>query len=750
VAQAGGRGPPNRDTGPTPAEISLTNAFGTSLTNSTTVSSLTNTNSRRFFLSPALLRTNASLTNASDLRYVASGLRSSQVWSNLVPFGIAISSTRGYASAGLSPFALNTSAGGVVSVNSDLAGMTNWMGSNLPSFAGARAGGFTNSAGGGATNPAAYTTDAYLQTLAASIIDYADADSTPTTDGTGISTNRSRPVYRGVDNHPFVNEYVTRFNLFSTNATNIGGVNGQAIIIQTTDYVELWNPCNRTNTGTLSFVAINRQPFTAGFSNLNFTNPTWATNALGAGVSNGISTNLTNVTLSPNQFLVIGFPTITNCFFYPATNLTLPLTLLDEVQSSYRVAWNSVFYDGALGGLRRQNKTLSAINGPKWSGTCPGFVGENLGGTFWNMSGDPRATIYQSPPQSAISYDTRSSFGGRNYRNGLTGFPYGEVKPSLWPDGGQDSPQGNLPPGGVNTPPTAVPTAAYTNCPTTRFSNAGSYSNVCELGNIFDPIQWFDTGGTSTSSGYGSDGGQWANLTATASGNNAYGGGTTLRIGRWEFTRFAFTNFGGSGSIPSPAMGTAASSFLDLFCLSNSTVDNGGKINLNTAPAPVLAALAGGVGLKSDPALAPGGTNYVLPPAMATNAFVRGVQVFRSRYPFYSPSQLAFMSASTNSPADWPAGAIFGNTNGITNTITGVVANNGITAWSDLAAEEWFSKIFGLSSTTSFNFRVYVVAQLLNAQGQPSSSLERRMFQIYCNYNSGGTNSTKQIGEFLY
>lgn len=738
----------NRSTGTNSEEISLTNVFGTSLINPSTVQNLTN--NRRFFLSPGLLRQAAGL-NTNDLRYVASGLRSSLVWSNLVPYGVAISSGSGYPAAGSSRQALNTNSAGAITVFTDVPVLANWIGSNLPAMSTTRAGGFISSAGGGATNPAAYTTNAYLQTLAASIVDYADTDSTPTTDGTAMSTNRTRPTYRGVDSHPFINEYVTRFNLFSTNTTNVGSVNGQAIIIQTTDYVELWNPCNRTNSGLLTFAAINRQPFTAGFSSFNFTNPLWATNAAGGQVAEGVSSNSTNITLQPNEFLVIGFPTVTNFFFYPNTNLTLPLNLSDDINSSYRVAWNSVYYDGALGGLRRQSKTLSAINGPKWSGTCPGFVGENLSSsTFWNMSGDPRASIYQSPPQSAISYDTRSSFGGRNYRNGLTGFPYGEVKPSLWPDGGQDSPPGNLPSGGVNTLPTSVSPATYTNCPPVRISNAGFFSNVCELGNIFDPMQWFDANGKASSSGYGNDGGQWTNLTTTAVASNAYGGGASLRIGRWEYARFAFTNFGGTGSIPSPAMGVANASLLDIFTLSNSPVDNGGKINLNTAPGPVLAALAGGCRLTNDPALLPGGTNFSIPAGMATNAFALGVQRFRARYPFYSPSQLGFISASASSPTDWPQGAVFGNTNSITNSITGIATSMGITAWSDRAAEEWFAKIFGLSSTTSFNFRVYVVAQLLDAKGQPTSSFERRLYHIYCDYNSSGQLSTKQAGEYLY
>ena len=750
-------GSSSRATGTNPNEISLGEIGLTNLT--------TFTNLRPMFLNPGLIesviRTNA-LTNGSvtnPWRYLASGtysLNSRLSTSTTHRQGyLKVPSGLGYSVADTNNNAvstnklnLNTLFNGGVATNTAISQITAAITNNLPNFASSRAGGFTNSAGGGATNTNAYTTDAYLQTLAASIIDYADSDSTPTTDGTGTSTNQDRPTYRGVDNHPFVNEYVTRFNLLSTNAATVGGVNGQAIIIETTDYVELWNLCNRTNnTGTLTFSAINRQPFQAGFSSpFNFNNPLWASNAQGP-VTQGVSSNSTNVTLNPNQFLVIGFPAVTNCFFYPATNLTLPLTLPDDINSSYKVAWNNVYYDGALGGLRRQAKVLSAINSPKWSGTCPSFVGEDLT-TFWNMSGDPRATIYQSKPQSSISYDTRSSFGGRNYRNGLTANPYGEVKPSLWPDGGHDSPQGNLPTGGVNGLPTGTTPATYSNCPTTKISNAGLYSNVCELGNIFDPIQWYDSGGTGATTGYGSDGGQWINLTPTAVASNAYGGGTTLRIGRAELGKFAWTNVSGQ---PQPNMQASAAALLDLFCADANTsaalsgrFDDGDQININTAPPRVLRALAAGIILTNDSAMSPS-NNYSIP-TKAINAFVQGVTNFRAKYPFYSASQLTFIGTNASWPNTntWPKDAVF-----TTNTM-------GITEGNDAAVEEWFSKIYSLSKVQTRNFRIYVQAQLIKTRGTNTNlsnlsfgAVGRRYYDVLNQQNNSAAGTTPSCSVYL-
>jgi len=236
-------------------------------------------------------------------------------------------------------------------------------------------------------------------------------------------------------------------------------------------------------------------------------------------------------------------------------------------------------------------------------------------------------------------------------------------------------------------------------------------TNICELGNIFDPIMW-----TRESQGI---------IGLKDSSNKPsvqHGGGNTLRIGRAEHPRFAWTNL--SSLDPSfPNMQMSAAALLDLFCLSNQ-FNEGGRINLNTAPAPVLRALAGGIYLRSDPNLTTGtvtNANYPIPAEMA-EAFAQGVMRFRAQYPFYSPSQLAFINTSTNWSKDtdgvasiWPSNAVFGNTNAIAlsaapgNGLSSASAN--VSAWNDQAAEEWFAKIFSLSTVYSRNFRVYVIAQ---------------------------------------
>ena len=158
----------------------------------------------------------------------------------------------------------------------------------------------------------------------------------------------------------------------------------------------------------------------------------------------------------------------------------------------------------------------------------------------------------------------------------------------------------------------------------------------------------------------------------------------------------------------------------DLFS-SADQFDESGQINLNTASAPVLRALAGGIYLRSDPKLTGvggSGASFAVPAAM-TEAFAQGVMRFRAQYPFYSPSQLSFIGTDPSWPNtnNWPNNAVFGNTNTIAlapnapgNTF-GSSARINVTAWNDQAAEEWFSNIFKLSTPYSRNFRVYVIAQ---------------------------------------
>jgi hypothetical protein len=141
-------------------------------------------------------------------------------------------------------------------------------------------------------------------------------------------------------------------------------------------------------------------------------------------------------------------------------------------------------------------------------------------------------------------------------------------------------------------------------------------------------------------------------------------------------------------------------------------------------------------------------------------AFAQGVMRFRSKYPFLTPSHLSFIGTDPTWPntSTWPTNSVFGNTNPISLSIvpgnTLSTTSIGINEWNDQAAEEWFSKIYALSSCQSYNFRIYVVAQLVatNSSGQTNAigPLAKKYYQIYArntnnsNMNQNQTNSGNQ------
>jgi hypothetical protein len=368
----------------------------------------------------------------------------------------------------------------------------------------------------------------------------------------------------------------------------------------------------------------------------------------------------------------------------------------------------------------------------KYQTVQPGLIVSASTSTGYRLNtGDPRITYFLRHPTllslCANTDLTNSTFGGPNFFSGSadpsnsfstnSSFlnPSCRLAVSQWPDGGHNPTNYGVNPSGgtdpqiipANEPIQATIVATESN-KAPAFIRNGPMTNIFELGNIYDPILWRRV--------------ENGNITANSDADPRFGGGNTLRIGRPEHPRFAWTNL--SSLDPSfPNMQMSAAALLDLFCLSNQ-FNEGGKINLNTAPAPVLRALAGGIYLRSDPNLIAGtgiNTNYPIPAEMA-EAFAQGVMRFRAQYPFYSPSQLAFINTSTNWSKDtngvasiWPSNAVFGNTNAIAlsaapgNGLSSASAN--VSAWNDQAAEEWFAKIFKLSTVYSRNFRVYVIAQ---------------------------------------
>jgi hypothetical protein len=395
---------------------------------------------------------------------------------------------------------------------------------NLPNFQ-ARKGGFPAS-------------ENYTKTIAASIIDYADADSNATI-GTG---------YRGVDSYPFVNEIFDRYEWIQSNNPN-------QVTIRVTTFIELWNPSNQKLSAFYQLENLNRHKIKIPPS--------------GTFTLNDVKLPLRTITLLPNEFKVIDsgfkdyfFPVV----FQPST-LYFPEKTTD---SSYRLYWNGRVVDWARGGVTREGNPnesqtlLSGSHNRKWKGNASPAHDHSIG-----QHGDPRASYYINAPIFPNNYNENSNWGGRALKPTITNTNYREVKITRWPDRGPESTAGKVPGSDATLPTTLAYPANQPNMAPAFIANR-PLVNLAELGNIFDPAQWsaVETLGTAS---------------------NSSGGGITLAIGRPEYAVF-------------DKEGQRAAQLLDLFTLpQNASITQSSRVNLNTAPREVLRTLLAGQALTNDP-----------------------------------------------------------------------------------------------------------------------------------------------------
>lgn len=373
----------------------------------------------------------------------------------IIPFGFHYAD-EGDPKSDLNALALARDAGGIVSQ----------IRRNLPCFE-KRRGGMESA-------------EAYLGTIAASVIDYADKDGNPTI-WNGC---------RGIDSYPFVNEMFDRYAWVSGS--------GPTIHIEVTTYIELWNPSDKRSTGVMQFLNHNRHAI--------------AINGLQRFTDGGPWT--VAVDLPPNAFKVIAFPKAIYTFD-AGRPIASPLWFAETTDSSYELRWNGSIVDLPRGGLQRTAGTLRAGQANrKWKGhSSPALDYGN--GQF----GDPRASAIITTWIFANDYDQNSSWGGRNVRRGITNPDYAAVDLTRWPDGGHNSAPGTAPGNDAKNPDTLqIPPPEPERAPL-HISNAGHMNQISELGNIFDPAQWVNLGSQ--------------DLPASRAG-----GGFTLRVGRPEFSAF--------------------------------------------------------------------------------------------------------------------------------------------------------------------------------------------------------------------
>jgi hypothetical protein len=600
-----------------------------------------------------VIRTSASLRNwldpiqASQIEPYIIYLPEQSPSPKMIPHGY------GYADAGQPAQDLNAFV-----ASRDVTGLSDHISRNLPEFS-ARRGGFP-------------TSSDYINTLAASMIDYADADCNPT-NGSG---------FRGVDAYPFVNELYDRYEWVSNSD---GKVN-----IKVETFVELWNPNQLPITGEIRFTNMNRHKI----------------NIPPASTQDFISVEFPplNISIPPNGFLVI--PIGEYIYAFPqGAFMPSQLNFIETTGSNYSLKWNNREVDFARGGLQRTSGILRAgASERKWKGNASPAHDTSIG-----QFGDPRASIYIASPVMANSYDVNSNWGGRALKRSIAStkpiLPYAEVRINQWPDSGSSSFPGMRPVGDQRRPDVAAimnsdgtpylngiyPANQPERAPSV-ISNSGRYQSLCELGNIYDPAQWSDVDSRDS----------------TASSSS--GGGFSLAIGRPEFLIF-------------DSEGQRAAQLLDLFSLrseKSETHPYARRININTAPREVLRCLIAGVSLNADPMAPDAKPRYV---ESIGDLFAERVIAHRNQSPLRGYSDLNMLRINplkirdASDPDDSP---FFGNPDFFEQTPK-VIDNDDpgdLVEWDDAGREELMRKVMNLVTFHSKTFRIVVAGEVRSKSGK--------------------------------
>lgn len=577
----------------------------------------------------------------------------------------------------------------------------------------------------------------YVNTIAASLIDYADTDS----DGT-VGAD-----YRGYDSYPLISEIYTTKN-WTKKYQNPAGTGPYYVEVTVDCWVELWNMSNQVTSGTVSLKVTENHPVHVGTT----TPYTFGTapsdlhdNSTVATIYPSGAFPLT-VTMQPNEYKVLNVQTDTfqlNSGVSPPDSFPAPspasqsLQLdLSKTDTRYELTWKSSasagpgeIVDKSNAGIVRVSGALSGPSGGKsnrnWRGSLPGFIGNNPNGTanYYNTTGDPRLAYYWACPQAPNGYADNSSMWSRNTRMGIGAtFPanspnYKEVAITSWPDRGHNSPLITTAPGtATKDPPAASPVLTEPTKAPGTISNSGSYSTTAEMANLYDPAQWNITPDANN---------RWTDIVNGTAADGNYGGGMTLRIGRPEFTQF-------------DQPGVRAWQLLDLFHTGN-RLNTRGLVNVNTASRDVLRALGAGILLNRDVDMSfapnPAPPSGFYPPFASKQADIFADAVIAAR-PFLSASQLSTIKiAGTSTP-------LFGNSSAWTAAPP--------SEWNDSGTEEYFAKILALSTVRSRNFRVFVTGQALDKSGRVLSTVSK-VIQIYLHPTRDGAGKiTAQKAELTY
>ncbi|MEK7951138.1 type IV pilus modification PilV family protein [Luteolibacter soli] len=606
--------------------------------------------------------------------------------------------------------------------------------------------------------------DDYLRTLAANAFDYVDTDNDPS-----IKVGS----YRGLDGYPLVSEFVMSFRW-----ENTARENGRLyLVLEIGTFIELWNMTDQPVSGQ------GQVTFESKFSFATGANPGMELEEV-AGEKDVAQPTLEKkdgylwyppfaVTLLPNEYRV--YPSrvrlkidVGAASGFIASPLDLGATQQDNA-SGYRFRWNNVIVDQSRANTWKQGRNVEFPNGVRQfsRATVPAHshsLGPLNGGPFQNNMGDPRMAMYLSTPQASNAYPGNYSPNRRNIRwtsiyssDTTKRRYYGRVLPAEWPDGGHNSAFGSssfissdeqIKPDDPKFY-TGVPAPRQDQAPM-RLSNKGRFYSATELGRVYDPIMWYpvyaditgkpgtgkrdtDTLNAASTPSLPTERASFPDLAVGSTANPAYGGGNTLRVGRFEHPL-----------LERPGM--HATHLLDIFHAGEATSDSAseregnlitmqGNVNLNTADTDAIRALVAGT-LKQDPALCQvtstshQTTSLMAPPTnplklgspMRTKIADRVAEAIIRKRPFASAADIAYARDNEEKP-------VFGNRE--------VYTQNTRIEWTDSAAEEVFHRLYDASTLRSRNFRVWVIGQAVaplskNSTAEPEVLSEcKKSFTVF-------------------
>ena len=579
--------------------------------------------------------------------------------------------------------------------------------------------------------------DAYLKTLAANAIDYADADSQSTL---------VPGSHRGLDGFPLISEVALQVRYAGEQQ-----VGGRRILNWDFKlFAELWNMTTQDASGKARFsyeVALPIEAIGAGTGSKRFDDPALLLDpAIAAHQLTRIDDRFWSpeiqVALKANEYKSYEVAAVAyRIDVGPASIAVANKFSLTEQEGAAGISllWNGQEVDRAAAIIRQKKGLEFELSKPRYASKATiAALGLGPYGSEVDNPGDPRISYYlRSTPLAENANPENSSPNRRNVRRSTIydedsarkPKTYGRVLPSEWPDGGHDSCVGTWPLSEDDKVTPTDPRYNWQQDPVAaeapqRISNAGRFYSATELGRTYDPLLWqptYDNPQDTLSIRQGlmpASRFAWPDVMPGSPPSADHGGGNSLRIGRPEHPAF-------------DRPGLRAMHLLDLFHAGQSrsadralregkVVEIQGHVNLNTATKGALRALAAGA-LGQDPLLATvsstlhhQGAPLMAPPPTLTTLYAPSSDnkteadrlaeaILRSR-PFASPSELALVR-------DLDGNYVFGNPDRYRPGVH--LPNNTRVQWTDSAAEELFARVYEASTVRSRNFRVWVIGQAI-------------------------------------